>query len=354
MSVLAPTHDGYVQESDDIEGDTDYNVMLSDRNSYQYNYGNMKRLCEKSILERHIENTSFPYTILRLPDVFGEYDNQGAWADNILMVVNKLPIPAQVQPDLMRYRPFASSQFKEKHYVTSIYNDIDNSGSSSSSSSGIQSIHDKYLFSVVYAKDVINAIIHIMETDNKEYVMNQIFNIANDEPITVERWINSTINNLGLPYTLDTTVTSRIPTTDFGPLNVSKALAAIKGWRPTPIDIWFATLQEWYRHVSNIEYHYKLRQAAADSSSTSTTDDEANEFSHTNEVSAAEIDDIVYDDVKMENNQKQKKKVNRSSKTKNTGNTKNNSKEEKKASNGSGKSKSGDKDKKQKKKRKVR
>ena len=199
MSVMAPYHSGPARESDTQLPDEEYIDMLKERNSYQYNYGDFKRQCEVSVQS---QANAFPYTILRLPDVLGPYDNQGAWADVLLRHRNGMSIPARVEEDQMRHRAKASKTFRKankKHDYAS------------------------YKFSVAYAPDVIDAIFAVMNSDKKA-VLGEIFNIANKETITVKDLLFEIGRDLDIPLELDMTTRSPLPTTDFGALDVSKAL----------------------------------------------------------------------------------------------------------------------------------
>ena len=175
MSVTSPNHLHAIEEMDTEPPTMEYIKMLKQRNAYQYDYGANKRLCEVALQkyhrsismkkevndvnhegeeeedeEFHMEELglAIPYTILRLPDVLGPYDNIGVYAEYMNRRWRNHSIPAYISPHLMRKR-LNSPQIDHSTLLFDYMN---------------------YSFSIAYAPDVVRAIVQVMTASPKDLV----------------------------------------------------------------------------------------------------------------------------------------------------------------------------------------
>lgn len=250
MSTAAPMHDGYVKEADNIVPDPSYISYLKSKNEYQYNYGNLKRECELS-LDGQGGLLPFPYTVLRLPDVFGPYDNQGAWPElqNIIMNSDQ-GVPAGIDSNVMRRRPGASHDWQQLHDTIDVSN---------------------LTFSIVYGPDVATALIQVLR---KGFTgVRDIYNVADDDPVSLLGLLQTIGASLSKEQiNIDFRSRTMIPSTDFGPLNVSKFMKAYPDWHPTPRKRWAIYLAEWYRDPLHMTYHRDIRYGAGSSRAAEASD----------------------------------------------------------------------------------
>jgi nucleoside-diphosphate-sugar epimerase len=240
MSTEAPRHDGFVLETDDKVAEGDHAKWLQARDEYQFGYGGLKRQCELTIMGPPSElNIRWPYTILRLPDVFGPYDNQGGWSQIQQAISMGRSVPVGISTAHMRPRPFASLDWNRRHD---------------------RSDYRTFQFSVAYAPDVIEAVMAVLKSEPR-IVLGQVYNIAGEDLVTIDDIVTVIGENLGVDAILDENIPSPIPTTDFGPLNIRKALKELK-WKPTPLEEWAPSLVEWYTDRRNLEYHMNIKNPA--------------------------------------------------------------------------------------------
>jgi nucleoside-diphosphate-sugar epimerase len=240
MSTEAPKHDGFVLETDDKVAEGDHAKWLQARDDYQFMYGGLKRQCELTIMEPPNElNIRWPYTILRLPHVFGPYDNEGGWSRIQYAIAMGQPVRAGISTAHMRPRPFASLDWNRRHD---------------------KSDYRTLPFSVVYGPDVIEAIMAVLKSEPR-VTMGQVYNIAGEDIVTLDDIFSIIGENLGLDAVVDENTRSPIPSTDFGPLNVRKALKALK-WKPTPMEEWAPSLVDWYTDRHNLDYHTNIKNPA--------------------------------------------------------------------------------------------
>ena len=245
MSTATPKHDGFMKETDDVAPDASYVSFLKSKNEYQYNYGNLKRQCEVSLQGRG-DDPPFPYTVLRLPDVFGPYDNQGAWPElQHLLIHSEQGVPAGIASNLMRQRPEASPHWQQLHARVDANN---------------------FTFSIVYAPDVAEAIMQILRKGFNG--VREIFNVADDEPVSLLALLQTIGAALSIrQINIDFVSKSLLPSTDFGPINASKFMTAYPEWRPTRRRSWAMYLVEWYKDPLHMSYHRDVRSAGKSTSS---------------------------------------------------------------------------------------
>ena len=94
-----------------------------------------------------------------------------------------------------------------------------------------------------------------------------MFNIANEESVTLGTLLDSLNTTLpgvdSPPVSLHLTHPSPLPTTDFGPLNVSKWVRAFPQFRFTPVSEWLPQLFQWYTaEEGRLQYHVTLKEQA--------------------------------------------------------------------------------------------
>lgn len=171
---------------------------------YQLRYGGNKLGCER-LLQETWEADGFPYTILRLPDVYGQYDNLGGFWDLVLAIEMRRPIPVQMQPGRIRTR------------------DGQDAGDPATRR-----------FSWVFAEDVSDAILACL-SKGKE-VHGKSMHIAHEEAVNLREtavMIAEAMDVRATALRFDDRRPAALPSTDFGALDVSRALRLLRPWRPT-------------------------------------------------------------------------------------------------------------------------
>lgn len=247
MACEAPKHDGYVTETDDTVAEGEYALWLKARDEHQFRYGGLKRQCELTLMNPPSElNIKWPYTILRLPDVVGPYDNQGIWSQWQSAMTLGRTVRGGISKGHMRPRPLASLDWNRRHDVSD---------------------YKTLRFSIVYAPDVVRAIMAVLKSKSTAPI-GQVYNIATEEVVTLDEIFDTIGENLGIDPIVDEDSRSFIPTTDFGSLSIRKALKELD-WKPTPMEEWAPGLVDWYRDPRNIDYHVNVRNSIAASESAS-------------------------------------------------------------------------------------
>lgn len=201
--------------------------QMTSLGEYQLRYGGNKLGCERT-LEEAWRADGFPYTALRLPDVYGPFDNLGGFWDLVTAIEMRRPIPAGLQLGRMRVLD------KKDHGDPK-----------------------KRCFSWAFAEDVRDAIVATM-TKGVE-VHGVTMNVAHEEAVT----LRDTAAMISEALRLTPEATPRfderreaaLPSTDYGTLDVSRALRFLRPWRPTPMRqavqrsvAWFCSTREHRRY----------------------------------------------------------------------------------------------------------
>jgi len=184
----------------------------------QVKYGNDlllaqgKLSAENYLLDVH-DKHNFPVTILRLPDVVGPYDNKGKHLGIQIALQQKQSVGTKTKQNM---------------------------------------------FSLVYAKDVIRAINETIK--EKEKTFGKILNIAGDETLTIEEYIEEVAKILNVRPTRDNKKTAYLPSIYTGALDNSQAKRILQKWSPTPMTTWLPEVVEWYNDVDNQKYTAEILQ----------------------------------------------------------------------------------------------
>merc|ERR1712028_185632 len=99
-----------------------------------------------------------------------------------------------------------------------------------------------------YGNDTARAISHIIKTGAATY--GEAFNFAQDELITMEDYVKSIQQAMGLPvgqieFRQDAPQVG-LPSALFGALNTSKAARVLTGWKPTPMPEFIERTVNWW------------------------------------------------------------------------------------------------------------
>eukprot|EP01124_Arcella_intermedia_P019727 TRINITY_DN2704_c0_g1_i1.p1 TRINITY_DN2704_c0_g1~~TRINITY_DN2704_c0_g1_i1.p1 ORF type:complete len:415 (-),score=75.39 TRINITY_DN2704_c0_g1_i1:38-1282(-) len=156
-------------------------------------YGSNKLECEE-VLQAAFEKGGFPYTSLRLPDIFGPYDTT------------------------------------KRHWRYQVWLKCGEESKVELSKSG----REKPL-SFVYSEDVSSAILAVIEAGPS--VFGHSLNIAQEETPTLEQYLRTVASCIGVrpQFLLSDKVLYRwLPSVKCGPVSIEKAKRMLK-WRPTPM-----------------------------------------------------------------------------------------------------------------------
>ena len=223
-------------------------TSVRNHDAYQFQYGNGKLGAEDVLLEAYAES-GFPATILRLPDVFGEYNN----LDGFLDLFNDIEAGRCVAS-----KPGWNKRDGNKYPKSWV---------------------KEHRISMVYAPDVASAVVACFNDPAK--VAGHAFHIASGIASIwqVYEQVRSSLNKLresrGLPpcapLVPDYSRSVYFPSVDIGPLCIKKAQRLL-GWAPTPISEWLHKSVEWYTDERNKEYSRRLAESSSDSDSDSESD----------------------------------------------------------------------------------
>jgi len=194
---------------------------------YQLRYGGNKLGCER-VLEEAWQTDGFPYTALRLPDVYGPYDNLGGFWDLVLAIEARRPIPANLQVGRIR-----SNRGKE----------LDDPKARR--------------FNWVFAEDVRDAILQCMSKAVEVHGM--IMNIAHEEAVSLYETAAMIAEGMGIStqsLRFDDCREAALPSTDYGCLDISRALRLLRPWRPSPMRDAVRRSVKWFlSSKENRRYH---------------------------------------------------------------------------------------------------
>jgi nucleoside-diphosphate-sugar epimerase len=215
-------------------------LKQTDQGQYHAGHAKDQMTCDV-FLHQVFTAYGFPYTSLRLPDVYGPYNQDtehGFW--NIVHTVQEgRKLAAKYPPG--RIRPRGSRQALEDH--------------------------SKFKATWAFVGDVADAIVAVIkagrehelpigEQYKKEGPFGEVFHIGHEEAVSLEEFSNI-IFNVGKESpvvsgqfgasgaVLDYEEEALHPATDFGALDVSKAKHYLK-WEPTPIREAVQVSLEWY------------------------------------------------------------------------------------------------------------
>jgi len=194
---------------------------------YQLRYGGNKLGCER-LLEEAWETDGFPFTALRLPDVYGPCDNLGGFWDLVTAIEGNRPIPAHLARGRIR-------------------------------GDGIQEPGGARgrCFSWAFAEDARDAILACMAKGAEVY--GAVMHIAHEEAVSLHdtaKLIAQAMNASPEGVRFDDNREAALPSTDYGVLDVSRALRMLRPWRPTPMRSAVAKSVKWFMSSrENRRYH---------------------------------------------------------------------------------------------------
>ncbi|CAK0911412.1 unnamed protein product [Prorocentrum cordatum] len=159
-------------------------------------------------VERTFEEASrsmgFDRTTLRIPDVYGPFDDQGAFWDLVVAVQEGRPVPALLPAGRVR----AAARCRPQEHRCSW----------------------------AFALDVRDAVLATLRQRSK--VRGATLHVAHEEAATLAELAGAVAEALGLPahqVAFDHSREASLPSTDFGPLNTARARGLLAPWRPTPL-----------------------------------------------------------------------------------------------------------------------
>ena len=187
------------------------------RDAYQYRYGSGKLEAEEE-LGRMAERCGFSSTALRLPDVIGPRDNLGGFL-GLYERVARASVGCRV----------AGVADGAAHRA-----------------------------SVAFAPDVAAAIVALLPLKRKPPVLH----VACAETPTVAELVALVAEARGLdrPPKLDPGRRAPLLSVDVGPVDVSRALACLPGWRPTSLADAVRATCDWYTVEANAAYTRRLAE----------------------------------------------------------------------------------------------
>lgn len=184
-----------VEEYDERPTINDLKLKLARKDTY----GHKKLKCEE-YLKKVINQKEFPFIILRLPDVIGPYDDSGRYWFYVKLIDELKDTKIELDSDSVKKK-----------------------------------------MSFVYSEDVSNFIINLIskiETNElNEKTLNQSFNIAFQEIVTLEellKYMAADLKAEKLYQYIDDEIYSRYPSVECGPLDITKA-KTILNWNPTTL-----------------------------------------------------------------------------------------------------------------------
>lgn len=195
---------------------------------YQLRYGGNKLGCER-LLEEAWREDGFPYTVLRLPDVYGPYDNLGGLWDLVTAIEAQRPIPSRLVESRLR------------------------------SALPVQLARPRR-FSWAFVEDVRDAIVAC--TERGAQVHGMTMNVAHEEAVSLVETCKMIAEALGMdPETalrFDDSRDASLPSTDFGVLDVSRALELLRPWRPTAMRHAVQRSVEWFVSCKEHRRYHRL------------------------------------------------------------------------------------------------
>jgi len=196
---------------------------------YQFRYGGNKRSCER-VLEAAWEESGFPYTILRLPDVYGPYDNLGGFWELVQAVEMRRPIATNLQTGRTRSRE----------------------------GTGLKDTRSRR-FSWAFAEDVRDAIMACLAKGAA--VHGSTMHIAHEEAVNIYETTTLVSEAMGLEVEdvcFDDGRDSSFPSTDYGVLDVSRALRLLRPWRPTAMREAVRRSVKWFLSCKEHRRYHRL------------------------------------------------------------------------------------------------
>jgi len=190
---------------------------LTSLGEYQLRYGGNKLGCER-ILDAAWHSNGFPMTVLRLPDVYGPYDNLGGFWEIVSAVEMRRPLPTRLQPGRRRCK--------------------------------------NSTFSLASAEDVRDAIIACIGKGAD--VHGVVLNIAHEEAVCLRQAADLVASAMGETPLFDDTRNASFPSTDYGTMDVSRALRMLRPWRPTPMDVAVRRAVSWFLESNEHRRYHRL------------------------------------------------------------------------------------------------
>eukprot|EP00802_Teleaulax_amphioxeia_P021254 Tamp_21597.p1 GENE.Tamp_21597~~Tamp_21597.p1 ORF type:complete len:359 (-),score=75.45 Tamp_21597:59-1135(-) len=242
--VLAQQGDGGLPEEAAYPATTKLaKSRAKENNEYQYEYGGGKLSCEhllkgeggdtKRDTKRDAKKKGRScggfsrWTILRLPDVIGPWDNLGSLL--------------RLQQDLLAGRTV---------------------GTKVGAACG--------RISIIGAADVARAILAVLRVGERAH--GKTLHIACTEKPTFREFVLEVANALGVQAVTNPEEEGDMVTVDVGPL-ANEAAVALLAWHPTPLRQTVEETVEWYKDAGNRQYTTAFDESSSSSSSSSSCDD---------------------------------------------------------------------------------
>jgi len=195
---------------------------------YQLRYGGNKLACER-LLDQALQTGGLHYTVLRLPDVYGPYDNLGGFWDLVLAIEGRRPIPSRLQPGRIRPHTGASTDPKIRR------------------------------FSWAFAEDVRDAIVECIHKGTE--VHGVTLHIGHEEAVNLHETATMVAEAMGLgveALRYDDRRDATVPSADYGVLDVSRALRLLRPWRPTPMRAAVTRSVKWFLSSKEHRRYHRL------------------------------------------------------------------------------------------------
>jgi len=202
---------------------------LTSLGDYQFRYGGNKRGCER-VLETAWKESGFPYTILRLPDVYGPYDNLGGFWELVQAVEMRRPVATNLQMGRTRLREGTGSKEPRRRR-----------------------------FCWAFAEDVRDAIMACLTKG--AVVHGSTMHIAHEEAVNIYETTMLVTEAMGLEVEdacFDDARESSFPSTDYGVLDVSRALRLLRPWRPTAMREAVRRSVKWFLTCTDHRRYHRL------------------------------------------------------------------------------------------------
>eukprot|EP00927_Polykrikos_kofoidii_P077515 TRINITY_DN74457_c0_g1_i1.p1 TRINITY_DN74457_c0_g1~~TRINITY_DN74457_c0_g1_i1.p1 ORF type:complete len:811 (-),score=135.10 TRINITY_DN74457_c0_g1_i1:27-2459(-) len=196
---------------------------------YHLRYGQNKLGCERA-LDKAWRSSRFPCTLLRLPDVYGPYDNLGGMWELVRAIEECRPIPAGIHHSRIRR----------------------NVGLATVDSGSLR-------FSWAFAEDVRDAIVACAYRGENAYGVTM--HIAHEEAVTLRETAKMVAEAMGVSFEdlrFDENRESAMPSCDYGFLSVSKSINLLHPWRPTPMKEAVVRSVSWFLRSSETRQYHRL------------------------------------------------------------------------------------------------
>ena len=222
-----------------------------------FRYGGNKLTSDEALASAW-DTDQFPYTSIRIPDVYGPFDNLGGFLSSIVVpVLSNKPVATRLPVE--RRRPRQPRQRRQQRKQK-------RGGESYSGNSGDDDGGYGHQMSWVYAPDVVAAVMAVVDDGVAPSLRGHVLHIAHEERVTVGEMAHvvarAASNRDDAEALLDPDGEAEMPQHDVGPLSIAKALRVLEGrWRPTPIGQAVRATLEWlFAREENKNYHVRVQR----------------------------------------------------------------------------------------------